>query len=334
MYRAGILSRTEFDIPVVCIGNLAVGGTGKTPHIEWLIRALKSQCRPAVLSRGYKRKTTGYLAAGPESDALQLGDEPFQLHLKFPEMPVAVCENRVMGIPYLLGDFPETELILMDDGFQHLPLKAGYAILLTDYNNLFTDDYLMPSGLLREFRSGYQRADCIIVSKCPSDLSLSEKTKLSNKINPLPHQRLYFSSLKYDDPVCFHGTALQPKPDTTVLAVSGIANANPFEQEIKRRFKNVSCKRYSDHHTYQFKDLIDLKERVNAMPGDTKIMVCTEKDMTKIKPLLNQSDWADIPFFYLPLEVELHGNAGNEITAHIHQLVQTYRLRQSDTTNL
>jgi tetraacyldisaccharide 4'-kinase len=331
-YRWGIFSRTVFDIPVVCIGNLAVGGTGKTPHIEWLIQHLKKSCRIAVLSRGYKRKTAGYQLATFQSTPEQLGDEPFQIFRKFPEITVAVDANRVMGIPNILGDQPDTELILMDDGFQHLPLKASCYILLTDYNNLFTRDYLMPSGLLREFRSAYQRADFIIVSKCPEHIDAEEKRRIIQEIQPFSHQQVFFSSLVYGQPVHVSGPQIHLDSQTSVLAFSGIANANLFEQELKRIFETVKCIRYSDHHTYTHAELKDLNERFELLPGISKSMICTEKDAVKLQSLILAGSLKDIPLYFLPVQVKFHDHGEGILIDYIQDLVNNYRNSGSDTT--
>lgn len=331
-YRWGVFSRTSFDIPIVCIGNLAVGGTGKTPHIEWLIQRLKNNHRIAVLSRGYKRKTAGYQQASFQSTAEQLGDEPYQIYRKFPEITVAVDANRVMGIPNILGDHPETELILMDDGFQHLPLKASCYILLTDYNNLFTQDYLMPSGLLREFRSAYKRADFIIVSKCPAQMDAAEKQRIHQEINPMPHQRVFFSSLEYANPIHVSGPVVELDSHTSLLAFSGIANAGLFEAELKRNFATVKCIRYSDHHDYKSTELVDLTERFELLPESSKIMICTEKDAVKLYPLLHSGLWPDIPLYFLPVQVKMHDNGESILLSYIQDLINNYRNSADDTT--
>ena len=178
LYKSGLYTRSKFDFPIICVGNLTAGGTGKTPHIEWLIKNLSGNYHVAVLSRGYKRKTIGYVLSSPISTPEQIGDEPYQIKQKFLQVPVAVSENRVLGIPALLGDEPNTEVVLMDDGFQHLSIQAGFNIVLCDYNRPYYKDSLMPSGLLRENKTGANRANVIIVSKCPSNLGLAEKNKI------------------------------------------------------------------------------------------------------------------------------------------------------------
>ncbi len=199
-YDRNILSSSSFNLPIICVGNLAVGGTGKSPMVELLIRILKDRYEIAVLSRGYKRKTRGYALAGASSTALDIGDEPMQFHSKFPELTIAVGEERIVAIPQLLHDRPGTRAIVLDDAFQHRSVKAGLNILLTDYSNLFTRDWWLPSGDLRDAPSSYRRADLIIVTKCPEDLAESERRSIIQEIGPLKHQQVFFSAIQYGLP--------------------------------------------------------------------------------------------------------------------------------------
>src|SRR6201991_3119222 len=195
-----ILSSTAFNLPIICVGNLAVGGTGKSPMVELLIRTLRSKFEIAVLSRGYKRKTRGYALANESTTALDIGDEPMQFHQKFPDVAVAVGEERIVAIPQLLHDRPDTKVIILDDAFQHRSVRPGMNILLTDYSNLFTRDWWLPSGDLRDAPSSYKRADLIIVTKCPEDLRENERQSITQEIAPLPHQQVFFSSIQYGFP--------------------------------------------------------------------------------------------------------------------------------------
>lgn len=191
MYNKKIIHSTSFALPLICIGNLSVGGTGKSPMVEYLVRLLKDKFKVATLSRGYKRRTKGYALANETSDALDIGDEPMQFHIKFPDVPVAVGEERLDAIPQLLHDRPETQVIILDDAFQHRAIRAGLNILLTDYNNLFTRDFYLPTGDLRDLKSEYKRAEIIIVTKCNPGLSDSERQNLVKEINPGPG-KLFF----------------------------------------------------------------------------------------------------------------------------------------------
>ena len=186
LYDNKVLNAVEFDLPVIAVGNLSVGGTGKTPHVEYLIRLLKDRFHIATLSRGYNRRTKGYLLADENSTASQLGDEPMQFHQKYPDISVCVGEERMLAIPQLLMERPDTQTILLDDAFQHRSVKPGMNIMITDYSRRFTKDHVVPFGRLREGRKGYERANCIIVSKCPPHLSETEKNAIRQEINPLP----------------------------------------------------------------------------------------------------------------------------------------------------
>lgn len=310
LYRSGILNRTQFDIPIICVGNLSAGGTGKTPHIEWLIRKLSPQYRLAVLSRGYMRRTKGYVFANLHADARSIGDEPYQLHRKFPEVAVGVSENRVLGVPDLLADAPETEVILMDDGFQHLPVRAGFNILLTPYHQRFTQDWLLPAGRLREFRSGAQRADVIIVTKCPSTgLSSAEQEQVKKEIGPLPHQSVFFSYNQLSNvlkPVFPQSPYLETEvqyDDQDVLCVSGIAHAASFETDLQRAYTRIHPLRYGDHHHYSEHDLRDIVARFTAINAGKKCIITTEKDAVKWKDHPQRELLAGLPVYYLETEV-------------------------------
>src|SRR5258708_31260083 len=199
-YDRNIFSSTSFNLPIICVGNLAVGGTGKSPMVESLIRTLKDQFEVAVLSRGYKRKTQGYSLADASSTALDIGDEPMQFHSKLPELTIAVGEERMVAIPQLLHDRPDTHAIILDDAFQHRAVKAGLNILLTDYSNLFTRAWWLPSGDLPDPPGGYKKADVIIVTKCPENLTESERRSIIQEIDPLKHHQVFFSSMHYGQP--------------------------------------------------------------------------------------------------------------------------------------
>ena len=199
LYDKQILKSSSFGLPLICVGNLSVGGTGKSPMVEYLIRMLEQQYHIATLSRGYKRKTKGYALAGPDTTALEIGDEPMQFHQKFPDLPVAVGEERMVAIPQLLHDRPQTELIILDDAFQHRAVKAGLNILLTEYSNLFTRDFYLPTGDLRDLKSSYKRAQIIIVTKCKNGISEIEKEKIIKEIRPVDGQLIFFTGFEYGD---------------------------------------------------------------------------------------------------------------------------------------
>jgi tetraacyldisaccharide 4'-kinase len=299
-YDKKIFSSVSFNLPVICVGNLAVGGTGKSPMVEWLIGILKDRWEIAVLSRGYKRKTRGYALANAQTTALDIGDEPMQFHRKFPNITIAVGEERIVAIPQLLHDRPGTRAIILDDAFQHRAVKAGLNILLTDHSNLFTRDWWLPSGDLRDAPSSYHRADIIIVTKCPEDLSEEEKVSIKIEIEPTKDQRVFFSSIEYGTP--YHITKGQPgKVDeqAEVLLVTGIANPGPMKKWLEAKSKVYYEMTYGDHHIYTIDDLRAILLRYNGIPEANKIILTTEKDavrLMKFGPELGE--W---PFYVLPI---------------------------------
>jgi tetraacyldisaccharide 4'-kinase len=230
LYDAGIISSIQFSVPVISVGNLSTGGTGKTPHIEYLINLLQYEYKVATMSRGYKRRTQGFYLAGQNTDAGTIGDEPMQFHLKYPEVAVSVCEDRMTGIPRLLGEKAEIEVVLLDDAFQHRSVKPGLNILITDYAKPFYKDFILPFGSLRESRKAYKRADIIIVSKCPDQLDESQKESIRSRIKPLPHQSLFFTGIAYRPMVnFFSGAEFRPvKPN--IILVCGIAKPRAYAQ--------------------------------------------------------------------------------------------------------
>lgn len=305
LYDAGMLSSVEFSVPTIAVGNLSVGGTGKTPHVEYLIRLLKDRFRVATLSRGYNRKTKGYLLAGPGSTASDIGDEPMQFHLKFPEVTVCVGEERMLAVPQLMGDRPETEVILLDDAFQHRSIKPGLNLMVTDYSRLFTRDHVVPAGRLREGRKGYHRANGIIVSKCPPDLSAAEKENIRREINPLPHQQLFFTALQYGVPAdLLTGGAVMIPENARVLVACGIARPEPLVQHLRQKHRHVSLLSFPDHYYYNRSDLEKIRLELGHMDGDGPgYIVTTEKDAVRLSLLRDLIANMQLPFTVIPVEV-------------------------------
>jgi tetraacyldisaccharide 4'-kinase len=299
-YDRRLFHSTSFNLPVICVGNLAVGGTGKSPMVELLIRMLRERYPVAVLSRGYKRKTRGYALADPSTSALDIGDEPMQFHRKFPDVAIAVGEERIVAIPQLLHDRPDTRVIVLDDAFQHRAVTAGLNILLTDLSNLFTRDWWLPSGDLRDGPSSARRADVIIVTKCPEDLPEDERRSVTIEINPLAHQRVFFTSIRYGTP--YHitrQTTTVIDGDVEVLLVSGIANPAPLKRWLNEHSRTYYEMAYSDHHIYTIDDLQSMTRRFEAISAGKKIIVTTEKDAVRlIKFRQELEEW---PIYVLPI---------------------------------
>lgn len=301
LYNKKIFTSTSFGLPVICVGNLTVGGTGKSPMVEYLVEKLKDEFKVATLSRGYKRKTKGYALANENSTALEIGDEPMQFHLKFPDVPVAVGEERLEAIPELLHDKPQTEVIILDDAFQHRAINAGLNILLTDYNNLFTRDFFLPTGDLRDLQSSYKRANIIVVTKCKPDLSEEEKRNIIEEISPLSHQQIFFTAIEYGQP--YHiltKKAMNLTERKEVLLVSGIANPRPLKKLLEKQSKVYDMMHYPDHHIFTIDDWKEINKRFNNIMAKNKIILSTEKDAVRLIKFDNEI--ADIPFYIIPIK--------------------------------
>lgn len=298
LYDWGVLKSSSFDVKTILVGNLSAGGTGKTPHIEYLIRLLSDEYRLATLSRGYGRKTQGFVLANTDSTASDIGDEPLQFFQKFEQVKVAVSAKRVTGIMELMIQ-EEPEVILLDDAFQHRQLKAGLSILLMDFNAPFYKDFMLPTGYLREFASGKKRADIILVTKCPQELSQEEKDKIRSRINAAPIP-IYFSTIVYGKPVSLFGSSSELlEQSKRIIVLTGIANPTPLHNHMASWRKEVTPLTYPDHHPFSNKDVNRIIEAYNQHP-DTVILT-TEKDAMRLRDL---NELVHLPLFYLPIEVQ------------------------------
>ncbi len=292
LYDFGIKKSMSYDIPVICVGNLSVGGTGKTPMIEYLINLLKDDYLVATLSRGYKRKTEGFQLANKDTTVESIGDEPFQFYNKFKkDILVAVDANRNNGIKQLqLKDNPP-EIILLDDAFQHRKVKAGFNILLTTYNNPYFKDIVLPTGNLREPRNGAKRAHVIVVTKCPKDLSDSEKSAILQQINPEATQHVFFSSISYSNSVISSDTTKDIKDLQDFTLVTGIANASPLVSFLNENGLTFEHLNFKDHHEFSKEDILELNKK--------ELIVTTEKDFMRLK----QYESLKEKLFYLPISI-------------------------------
>jgi len=301
LYDLGILKSYSFDVPIIAVGNLSVGGTGKTPQIEYLIRLLSPKYKIATLSRGYKRKSEGFVLANASSNPEILGDEPFQFYTKFENIQVAVDANRNNGIEQLLSQKDKPTVILLDDAFQHRKVKAGFYILLTSYGDLYADDCMLPTGNLRESRGGAKRANLIIVTKCPLTLSTDEQKKIRAKLKLESHQELYFSYIDYDDSIYSDDKTLKVEEIRNVdkLLLAGIAKPEPFFAYLKS--KNDECLTYPDHHHFSKKDLLEIIDKAK-----NKIIITTEKDFVRLKGSIPSEQ-----LFYLPIRSSFLSESGN-----------------------
>jgi len=302
LYDKNILSSTSFGLPLICVGNLSVGGTGKSPMVEYLVKNLKENFKVATLSRGYKRKTKGYALANEKSDALEIGDEPMQFHLKFPDVPIAVGEERLEAIPQLLHDRPDIQCIILDDAFQHRAVKAGLNILLTDYNNLFTRDFFLPTGDLRDLKASYKRAEIIIVTKCDPGMTEVKKKEITEEINPLPDQHIFFTANQYADPYRLMNLdeSMKLNSATEVLLVSGIANPQPLKDLLRDHSKTYYMLHFPDHHIFSIDDWKDIKKRFGNIESKQKIILTTEKDAVRLVKFGEELN--TVPVYVIPLE--------------------------------
>jgi tetraacyldisaccharide 4'-kinase len=328
-YDLGILPSKEFDIPVISVGNLCVGGTGKTPHIEYLIRLLKPEFYIATLSRGYGRKSSGFKLADTQSTASEIGDEPLQFKRKYSNVRVAVDANRVNGIRQLQKDYPSLQSILLDDAFQHRAVKPGLSIVLTDYSKLYTKDFIMPTGSLRESKKGIIRADIIVVTKCPAILLPIERKRLIAEIKPMPHQKIYFSYIKYGDFLPMNGDQKNPFPkefyferNYSVLLLTGIANTSPLEYYLKDKIKNMQRAKYPDHHRYTESNIDDVRKIFNNIVASNKIILTTEKDAMRLKDPEYSDALKDLPIFYIPIEIDFHDKDKEQFNEQIIHYVR------------
>lgn len=305
LFDKGLLKSTTFDVPVIAVGNLSVGGTGKSPMIEYLIRLLSEENQIATLSRGYKRSTTGFVMADQFATAETIGDEPLQFHRKFPDIVVAVDADRTSGIRQILQKQPQTQLILLDDAFQHRKVKAGFYILLTAYGDIYATDFMLPTGSLREGRSGAARANVIVVTKCPPDLGTAEREKITRKLQPKSNQQVFFTAIGYDQQVYSQGETLSVAEirRSAKLLLAGIAKPKPFFEHLYHDGDVV--KPFPDHHPFSEKDIAEILHAANE-----KKIITTEKDYVRLKDRVKPGQ-----LYYLPIKTVFlsHGDQFNQI---------------------
>ena len=292
----------------ISVGNITVGGSGKTPHVEYLVRLLKDKARVAVLSRGYKRKGKGFILADENTTMEEIGDEPFQMHRKFPDVAVAVEKKRVKGIE-LLQENPATkdvEVIVLDDAFQHRHVKPGINILLVDYHRLFIYDKLLPAGRLREPVSGKRRADIVIVTKCPKDLKPMEYRVLTKALDLFPYQGLYFTTINYRAPQYVFGgneVKMEELKDHHVLLLAGIASPKHMEKDLEGKFASTRTLAFPDHHMFRRKDIARISEAFNALPHPRAI-ITTEKDAVRLRAVEGMDEEMKAHLLELPIQVD------------------------------
>jgi len=326
MFNVNILKSKSFPIPIIGVGNLSLGGTGKTPMVEYLIRLLSDANKLAVLSRGYGRSTKGYVVADQYSGHKDIGDEPMQYHNKFKKnLKVAVSENRHKGIVNLMQDDFNLSVILLDDSFQHRYVKPGLSILLTDFHSLYMEDYLIPAGTLRDVVSQAKRADIIIVTKTYRVLSPITRQRIESILKPKANQSLYFSYLKYGKLTSFPGfnKVTISKNINTIVLFCGIANSYPLQEYLRDMCIELLVVDFPDHHAYRQKDLQLIKKTYTDEFTQNKIIITTEKDAMRLIKSEYIRELVDCPLFYVPIEVKLHGddeqNFSNQIEKYVRE---------------
>lgn len=323
LFDLKILRSEEFDIPVVCIGNLTVGGTGKTPVAELLIERFSEHYRVGVLSRGYRRRTKGFVLSTPASSARTIGDEPRQMKLKYPSVPVAVCEKRAEGIRLLRKAHPEIELIILDDAFQHRYVEPWVNILLMDYNNPVYRDRLLPWGRLRDTRNQIHRANFVLVTKCPDDLNPLDMRIVINSLGLFPYQSLYFTRMRQGEitPLFADRVVGKVREGDPVIAMSGIANPVPLLESLRKRFDVVAELTFDDHHTYRLSDMRRLEALFAAYPD--AVVLTTEKDAVKLTNRKKVPEAVQQRLYYVPIYVSFVADSESEFLRQLELYVRT-----------
>ena len=346
LFEMGVLKSRSFKVPVISVGNITVGGTGKTPHVEYLIRLLKDHLNVAVLSRGYKRKSHGFVLAGKDTTMWDIGDEPYQMKQKFPDITMAVDSKRTRGIQKLIDGeaSKEIDVILLDDAFQHRYVKPAINILLVDYHRLVIYDKLLPAGRLREPVKSKDRADVVIVTKCPKDMKPMEYRVITKAMKLYPYQRLFFSTHEYDAPkpvfpdlsnresieslgvidsmgVLESLDPLSPLAGKNILLLTGIASPEQMVQDLTPVTPNISTLTFGDHHAFRPKDIRRINERFSALP-DPKLIITTEKDATRLEAVEGLSDEVKSHLYTLPIHMTIMMGQQEDFNNHIIKYVR------------
>ncbi len=323
LFDKGILRSEEFDIPIVCVGNLTVGGTGKTPLVEFMIENLSDNFKIAVVSRGYKRKSKGFIRLTQDSHHRQVGDESKQLKMKYPHIEVAVCEKRAKGIKAIRSLCPEVDLILLDDAFQHRRVEPWVSVLLMDYNRPVYEDNMLPLGRLRDSLSQIHRAGLVITTKCPSDIQPVDMRSVIHKLDLFPYQKAFFTSLHYAAlrPQFADVVRVVPKEQSPIIVMTGIANAEPMIEHLSKSYDIIKRLDYPDHYTYRVNDMKKLSRILESSPKNALIVI-TEKDAAK----LTNRDKIPVDIqqrlYVLPIKVLFFANSKNEFLKHLEKYVR------------
>lgn len=333
LYDSGILSSTSFAVPIICVGNITVGGTGKTPHTEYLLTLLERDFKVAVLSRGYKRETSDFRIATPASDVSEIGDEPLQISRKFPDVLVAVDRRRVNGVRKIMEMAPETDVIILDDGFQHRSITPGFSVLLSDYERPFMRDYMLPYGNLREDQSNMRRADIILITKCPKNLSAIQRRLIVKEVGKSAYQNLYFTSLSYKSPrTVFDGKNQEPTSldlskcaGSGIVLITGIANPKPLKEYLLKFFSEITELTYPDHYSFREKDIDAIAFAFYNLDAVSKYLITTEKDAIRLREFSNLEEPLRSALYYIPVGIHFLNDDKEEFDRLIVDYVRKNR---------
>ena len=310
LYDAGIIPSVEFSFPIICVGNITVGGTGKTPHTEYVTGLLRENFKVATLSRGYKRETRDFRIASSAARVIDIGDEPMQIFRNFPDVLVTVDRNRVHGVKRILQEYPETDVIILDDGFQHRRITPGFSILLSDYDRLIFRDHMLPYGNLRESKGNMRRADLILITKCPENISPIQRRLIVKEINKSPYQNLYFTTFRYKPPVpvfedCHDGTQtdFSECAGCVIVLITGIANPQPLKDYLQNSYSEIIHLTFPDHHSFNEKDLLGFSSAYNNLQSAKRYLFTTEKDAVRLREFTNIAQSIRSAFFYIPIGI-------------------------------
>lgn len=330
MYNTGILHSVEFHLPVICVGNITVGGTGKTPHTEYLIRLLQEDFKVSALSRGYRRKTHDFRIASASTRVSQIGDEPMQIFQKFPDVMVAVDRNRVNGVRRILNENPETDVIILDDAYQHRRITPGFSILLSDFERLMVRDHILPYGNLRESIGNMRRADIILITKCPENITAIQRRLIVKEVNKAPYQNLYFTSLTYADPIPVFKN-IDSDEDTIdtsqlkgcgIVLITGIANPLSLKEYLLNTTSEIIHLSFSDHYNFKEKDINKIYSAYRDLKSPVKYLITTEKDAVRIREFTDITEPVRSALYYIPVGIRFLNNDSNEFDNMIVKYVR------------
>ena len=326
-YDYGVLASIKFTLPVINVGNLTVGGTGKTPHTEYLINLLNPFIKLAVLSRGYKRKTRGFKTVTLNDNVKSVGDEPLLYKKKYNNLNVFVAESRVEGISQMIMDVPDIQTVLLDDAFQHRAIDPALNILLTEYEFPFFDDFYLPTGRLREWKSGYKRADIIIVTKCPTDLNENDRNDFIQKINPLKNQKIFFSNYNYFNPYFLYNAnqRINLEKDVSVILVSALASTSYLTSYLEDKIHDFHSLEYTDHHEFSFDEMEYFKKVFDGFQNKKKIILTTEKDAMRLDMHRDFIIKNKLPIYVLPVSVDFLFNQRDEFNETIKSFLLEFK---------